>query len=125
MKTKVWIIIFAALIAVCIPLALILGRLGGGSIANIYRNGVCIYSVDLAAVTEAYSITLDDGEGHINTVRIERGRICVEDANCPDRVCVNTGWLSSGAGPIICMPAKLVIRLEGSAAEGFDAETGR
>lgn len=124
MKTRVWIVIFAAFIAVCLPLAFILGRLGGGHIANIYRDGKCICSIDLDSVTEGYSMTLDDGEGHINTIRIEPGSICVEDANCPDRVCVNTGRITGGSKPIICMPAKLVIRLESRPAEGFDAETG-
>lgn len=125
MKTKAWMIVFASLIAVCIPLAILMGRLGGGHVANIYRDGECICSIDLSKVTEGYSFTLEDGEGRVNVVRVEPGRIRIEDANCPDKVCVRTGWITTGSKPIICMPAKLVIRLETKAgADEFDAVTG-
>lgn len=126
MKTKAWIIIFAVLCILLAAAAFLTARVRTGVIANVYSHGRCIRSIDLSAVTEAYSFTVEDDEGHINTVEVEHGRIRVVEANCPDRVCVNTGWLSHGLRPIVCMPAKLVIRLESSPAadEGFDSVTG-
>lgn len=79
--------------------------------ANIYRDGVCIYSVDLSTVHKAYELDFTDEHGS-NTVRIEPGRICVTDANCPDSVCINSGWITDSAAPIVCLPHRLVIRIE-------------
>lgn len=126
MKTKTWIIIFAVLSLLLAAAAFIITRARTGVIANVYSHGRCIRSIDLSAVTEAYSFTVEDDEGHVNTVEVEPGRIRVAEANCPDKVCVNTGWLSKGLRPIVCMPAKLVIRLESSSAvdDGFDSVTG-
>lgn len=58
-----------------------------------------------------------------NTLRIEPGRICVVRADCPDQTCVNMGWLSHGAMPVVCLPHRIVIRLEEKVAgmESFDA----
>ncbi len=53
-------------------------------------------------------------EGRTNTIEISDGKIRVTDADCLDKVCVNTGWL--GAMPIICIPNRLEIRF----AEGAD-----
>lgn len=124
MKNRTFIIIFAALLALLIPAALLIGKVGGGTVARVYRRGELIMEIDLASVEEPYSVTLDDGEGHINVLEIERGRIRVSEANCPDKVCVNTGWLESGLRPIVCIPSGLVIRLERAGSEGFDAVAG-
>jgi len=52
--------------------------------------------------------------GYRNIVRAENGRIRVEAADCPDKVCLNTGWISRPGQSIICLPAHLVIRIEGT-----------
>ena len=87
-------------------------RKASGHIANIYQDNTCIQTIDLEAVTEPYSFTVSDSDGHENTVTVEPGKICVSEANCPDQICVTTGWISNGTKPIVCLPAKLVIRLE-------------
>ena len=63
-------------------------------------------------------------EGGYNVVEVERGRIRVAEANCPDQICVRQGWLSNSAAPIACLPHKLVIRLEGGEEAGIDGVTG-
>lgn len=52
--------------------------------------------------------------GYKNIVCVENGRICVESADCPTQECVHTGWISRAGQSIICLPAHLVIRIEGS-----------
>ncbi len=124
MKTRSWILIFAVLLAVCSVLtAILFARRPSGTVANIYRDGVCVYSVDLSAVEEPFEFTLTDERGS-NTVRVERGRIRVTDADCPDRVCVSAGWVGeNGSAPVVCLPHRLVIRVEKSAKAdgGIDA----
>lgn len=102
-------------------LALIFRHWDSGNIANVYQNGLLIRSIDLSQVTEPYSFTVTDDQGHENTIQVESGRIRVSQANCPDQICVNTGWLETGIEPIVCLPARLVIRLEKSGGTVYDS----
>ena len=126
-RFRIPILIVIAAVILLIAVFCVRGR-PSGHIANVYQDGICIRSVDLSKVKEGYTFTVKDDAGHQNTVEVQPGRIRVASANCPDRICVNTGWLSKGITPIVCMPARLIIRLEyESAAEesGIDAETGK
>ena len=124
MKTRTWIGIFAAFLLLCAAAALLLSRRPAGTVANVYQNGVCIRSVGLSRVAAPCTFTVRDDAGHENTVEVQHGRIRVVSANCPDQVCVRTGWLSAGTRPIVCLPAKLTIRLEGAPADGIDGVAG-
>ena len=110
-KTRTWIIIFGVLLAVCVGVSVLVFCGPAGRVANIYRDGQCIYSVDLSRVAEAYEMTFEDERGS-NVVRVEPGRIAVIRADCPDQVCVHDGWLADSGAPIVCLPHRLVIRLE-------------
>ncbi|MCD8376480.1 MAG: NusG domain II-containing protein [Oscillospiraceae bacterium] len=125
LKTRTWIFILAAALLAFGLLALwVFSRTAEGTIANIYQDGECIYSIDLSAVTEGYELTIEDENG-VNVIRVERGRICVLEADCPDQVCVQAGWLTDSASPIVCLPHRLVIRLEDTAgaASGLDIDS--
>ena len=112
-KTKTWILITGALLLTALLSCLILYTgPAPGTVANIYRDGVPVCSVDLSLVTEPYEFTLTDGRG-VNVIRVEPGRIAVAEADCPDKICVKTGWLSDSAFPIVCLPHRLIIEIEG------------
>ena len=127
LKTRTWIILFAVLLAGCgILTAILFFRAPKGTVANVYRNGECIYSVDLSKVEEPYEITFSDSHGS-NTLRIERGCICVIASDCPDHVCEQMGWIGDGnSAPIVCLPHRLVIRIEKTvkSADDIDAVAG-
>lgn len=80
-------------------------------IACIYQDNMLIKSVDLSNVTEDYDFEVTSGN-HTNIIRIEKDRICVKSANCPDQVCTKQGYISDGIVPIVCLPNKLVIKIE-------------
>ena len=122
MKTKHFLAVIALIALACLGALIYLRLRPAGVIANIYQDGACIRSVDLSKVAAPETFTVTDKNGHENVVSVEPGRICVLRANCPDQVCVHEGWVSGGTRPIVCLPAKLVIRLEDkSAAPGADA----
>lgn len=116
MKNRYWILLLAAAAAVLIIIGIAVKKQPSGHIANVYKDGECIRSIDLSDVKEPFSFTVTDEDGHENNVEVEKGRIRVVSANCPDQICVNMGWLSKGVTPIVCMPARLSINLEESAA---------
>ena len=123
LKTKSWIIMITIILVVCCVLSCFLFFMKpNGHIANIYVDGKCVRSIDLDTITAQDKFVIKSEFGS-NTILIEPGRICVSDADCPDKVCVSSGWLGSSSAPIVCLPHRLVIKLEGSAGNGLDAVT--
>lgn len=116
-KTKLWAAVLGGFCLLCALLWLVLSSVGGGTVAVISVDGSELERVDLSSVTESYDIQIDTQYGH-NTVHVEPGRISVTEADCPDGVCVRQGAISRGGVPVICMPHRLVIEIEGSGIDG-------
>lgn len=81
-------------------------------LVRIVSDGVLIETIDLSASPDR-EIAIENEYGK-NIVSVEDHRIRVREADCPDRVCVNAGFLSA-ARPILCLPHKLVIESVGEA----------
>lgn len=113
---KFWIVLFAAVTVLLCIAALLLLRGKDGTVANIYLDGELYRSIDLSRVTTPYDIVITTQYGS-NTVHVERGAICVSEADCRDHICVGQGTLTRAGVPIVCLPHRLVIELEG---DGFD-----
>lgn len=93
----------------------------GASVANIYQDGTLIRSIDLSKVSESYTFTVNGENGASNTIEVRPGEIAVVEASCPDKVCVNMGFIKNKALPITCLPNKLVIKIEASgSSDGLD-----
>ena len=129
-SNKFWIILLGSVIAGSVVVALFL-RQAPVSYARIYKDGIQITdTVNLLAVTESYSIVIDStietgsAEG-LNIVEVDHGRIRISNADCPDRICIRQGWVSSGLVPIVCLPNRVVITFEGDSGDtGVDAVVG-
>lgn len=118
-KTSTWIIVITAILLVCLGLSIfIFNSKTDGTIANVYVDGECVYSVDLQTVTDKYDKTIVYEQGGENVLTIENGKICVSSADCPDGVCIRSGWISDSLAPIVCLPHRLVIKVEKESAEG-------
>ena len=122
MKTKVIVLLLIAAVAVSAAVLLLRGGSAPSPVARITRDGVLLEEIDLETVDQPRSFTLEDGSG-TNTVQVERGRIRVSEADCPDQVCVNQGWISDGTAPIICLPHRLMIEIVGGGGD-LDAGAG-
>lgn len=48
--------------------------------------------------------------GH-NTVIIKDGQVSVIDADCPDKVCVDTGMINAPGQTIVCLPHRVVVEI--------------
>jgi len=125
MKNIKWIFIFSA---VCLLCFFGWNKINHTSVQNpvaqIKQGNEIIDSIDLSAVEAPYEfdIKCDSGE---NRVRVEKGKIAVISASCPDRVCVDMGYISNTSVPIVCLPHQLSITLTaGTISDGADAVTG-
>lgn len=78
----------------------------------VSRDGVVEERLPLSEDTR---LLLKDASGNENLLVIEGGSVRLEDADCPDRLCVRQGAISRSGESIICLPHKLVITIEGRA----------
>ena len=110
MKTKFWIILIAALGAVCLAASIFLLLPGeNASFAQISSDGTVIKTVDLR-VDQQFTVTTESGGS--NTITVRDGKIAVTEASCPDHYCMERGFCSSGM-QIVCLPNRLVIQFVG------------
>jgi hypothetical protein len=122
-KNLILILLVMAVVAVMALLVFL--RTGKGEVAVITVDSKVVKTIDLETVTgtETFTITTEEGD---NVIEAEHNRIRVKEADCPDGICVNTGWITAGDLPIVCLPHKLVITVTsvGEAKQAVDGVAG-
>ena len=120
-KSRFPLLVLVLTAAVCVG-AILLMRLNAedAAAAQVYQDGRLLYTLELNA---SQVLTVTAPNGGTNTIAVERGRICVSHASCPDQICVKQGWVSQNAVPIVCLPNQLVIQIKGGESQ-LDAATG-
>ena len=114
---------FDALVALAVMLLAVVSALcfsvpknpGGGLTVVVDISGQEARRVPLSALTRA-TVT---SRGDTLHVAAEGGAVSVTDSDCPTRDCVHTGAISRAGQSIVCLPAQVVVHLEG--ASGTDA----
>lgn len=91
-------------------------------IARVYQNGVIVKEIKLDTLTEPIEFDVIGDNGKVNTIRAEKGRVCMLHADCPDKICVNQGWIDSGIVPIVCLPNKVTIEISGGTESDLDGD---
>ena len=86
---------------------------GGRVIISV--NGEIYKEISLAE-NSVIHIETEFGE---NTVVIEKGKVFVTDANCPDRLCEKDSISKSGES-IVCLPNRLSVTVSGKNKEEVD-----
>ena len=108
--------------------AILFGRWHGGAAdsltAVVYADSVEVDRVELpvdAPMERTYAYN-----GYTLHTAFYPDGVRVLDADCPTQDCVHTGTVSRGGQSIVCLPARIVIRLEGGKppADAPDAVLG-
>ncbi len=81
-----------------------------GITAIIKRNDKVIRKINLTSLDKREVINISGL--HKATIAAEKNRICFLESDCPDKVCVKTGWLSHPGDIAVCLPNKIIIKLE-------------
>lgn len=116
-----------------VPVLLILLLLGAGFLCvnSVVKRSVSENSkapVVIATVNgkEVYRLSPDeygyypicDAEGNeINSFKIDEHGVSMESATCKNSVCLHTGHINPGDGPIVCIPNRVMIRIEGGISD--------
>lgn len=76
-------------------------------IAKVERDGKTVAEINLDSIEDTQYITFDDGIKV--TIEAKQGKIRFLNSQCPDKICVKTGWLTRDGHIAVCMPAKTVV----------------
>ncbi len=118
MKTKGWIGLIAALLALCLGLSLWLLWPGeNAAYVEVWSDGKLLHTLDLS-VDRVLTVKNDRGT---NVITVKGGKVAVTEASCPDHYCMDRGFCAGGT-QIVCLPNRLVIRF--AAEQEMDGVTG-
>ena len=108
-STKFWMVLIGALLVVAVAGMLVIQALREeGAQVVITWNGEVegTYPLD-----EDQTFVFEGESGGDNVVTIEDGFVFMEEANCPDQICVKHKPLNQTADPIVCLPNSLVVKV--------------
>ena len=88
----------------------VLPKRAPGNKVLIEIEGKVVRELDMAR--DAAPIRFETEHGY-NIVEIRDGQVRVSDADCPDQICVHTGWRRHVGQVIVCLPHYFVVRIMG------------
>lgn len=115
-RKVICIIAILTIIFFCLLGIILVDNLSGGNIACVYSEGKLIKTIELDSCDEQ-TFTVESSDGGYNIIEVKNGTVSITDADCPDKICVHTSPISDGVQPIVCMPHKLVVRIESKHTE--------
>ena len=65
-------------------------------------------------------VPISTPNGGENRLWVQEDLVFMDEANCPDQTCVKQGVIKDGTVPIVCLPHKVIVRIEGGES-GLDA----
>ena len=115
-RADVILIICSLAVAAVLFVTGIISAAGGETQLRVraYRDGEPCLD---CAITDEVRTVLTGSDGEENIVVIHDSGVYIESADCPGRDCVKMGRISRAGEEIICLPHRLVIRIEGGEAE--------
>lgn len=92
-----------------------------GNKVLVYVDGQLTGEYPLDTDTE---VTIMGYNGGNNVMSISNGRVRMSEASCPDRLCIHQGSISRAGQSIVCLPNRVILRIEGKEPLDYDAVSG-
>lgn len=70
-------------------------------------------------LNKSEELTIKTKSGY-NKVKVHDGGVEIEDASCPDKVCVKTGFVNKSNKNIVCIPNKVSIKIVSNEKNDID-----
>ena len=97
-----------------VPLAKF-GQSKAACFAEVRQDGQVIERIQLTGhvgITELNVSYKSDTQEHHNHIRVKNETIAIDEADCPDKICMQTGAISKPGEIIACLPHKLIIEIK-------------
>jgi len=82
--------------------------------ATITAEGNVVRTIDLDPAGGKLTLQVSGRLGPA-TVEVDRGKVRMLAANCPNQICVKQGWIQNPGASIVCLPGEIIIHLDGPA----------
>ena len=104
-KNDLFLIIGIVALAVLMLVVFVRSAAGGGEAVLEITYGSSVYGI--YPLSEDREISIEDK----NTVVIKDGQVFMAEADCPDKLCVNSKPISSRGQSIVCLPNRIVLKI--------------
>ena len=127
LRPRIWdgaVVLAVVLLAAACALALWGGESGGTLTAVLSVDGAEAERIPLAGLADTERVV--ESNGYTLHIHLTETEVWVESSDCPTQDCVRTGHISRGGQSIVCLPARVIVALEGgpAAESGVDAVIG-
>lgn len=78
--------------------------------AEISVSGNSVAKVDLSNPPAGHLINISGPLG-TSVAEVKQGAIRMLSSPCPDKVCVNMGWINRPGQSVVCVPNRVIIRI--------------
>ncbi|MGE5542463.1 MAG: NusG domain II-containing protein [Bacillota bacterium] len=82
-----------------------------GEVVVVNVQGVDMEELPLDRSREPVNRTVQGAIGQ-STFEVSGGRVRMISSDCPDKVCVKTGWISQAGQVIVCLPNRVILKVE-------------
>lgn len=138
-KSAEFILTAVLILTAVISLALILipGKEKAKSV-TVISGGQTVKTIDMTGLSGEMILTVFPGtadrpprvsegvaltdEPH-NTIRIAEAGVCIIDSDCRERICISQGVVSTPGVPLVCLPNRLIVVINGEKEGSVDAQT--
>lgn len=108
--------VFAAL--VCIASFALVSTDGG--LVLVYVDGDLRGEYDLS---DDITLEIEGYMGGSNRLVISDGAAFIDEASCPDKLCVHQGRIRKKGEELVCLPNRVIVKIEGEDDHAYDAVT--
>lgn len=117
-KTGDFIIIALVIILAIANIIIFVPKNKGRATAQIIKDGKITHKLTLDRIDKRVEVR--DKDKYNILIVAEDGRVRFEEANCPDHVCVDTGWISKPGQSAACVPGGIIINIIGEEESDTD-----
>ncbi len=111
------IVPLAVIAAAALLLWAVMSNSGGGKTAELVADNTVIKRLDLSK-----DCTYKP-EGYDVEITVKDGKAAFTSADCPDKICIKTGFIGTRGQSAVCLPNRLTLRITGG-SDGVDAAIG-
>ena len=127
LKPTLWdalVVLAVIVLGVVVAISVYGGKGANGALTCVITDhGSEVQRIDMSALDDAEYLEID-GDYHL-TVKLSPDGVEVTGSDCPHQDCVHTAPIARAGQSIVCLPAQIVIHLEGtSTADAPDVIVG-
>lgn len=109
MKKNDFIIIFCILTVALACMFMLYMNKDSKTCVKIYVDNELVATLP---INEDCEFDIEGINGSHNLLAVENGKVYMKEADCPDKICIQTGIVTELTQTIVCLPNRIVVTIE-------------